>query len=190
MKVKKWFINNSTITKTYNVAANKVAATAGISMTEGQIMIDTIKAQIPKVITALDQKSIEGTTNGYVVHNSRSGSRRYFQAVLDNQHYKFPITKSQLVEIGNASRNTGIQGSNSDLMKEAIAMIELWKTLYKQDINLLLTVHDEVVYDCPEDKTEFYTDKIKQLMIRAANNYLIKEVRMSVNASYGRTWTK
>ena len=174
----------------YNVAANKVAATAGITLAEGQIMIDTIKAQIPKVITALDQKSIEGTTNGYVVHNSRSGSRRYFQAVLDNIHYKFPITKSQLVEIGNASRNTGIQGSNSDLMKEAIAMIELWKTLYKQDINLLLTVHDEVVYDCLEDKAEFYTDKIKQLMIRAANNYLIKEVRMSVNASHGRTWTK
>ncbi len=174
----------------YNVAAAKVSSTAGINLEEGQIMIDTIKAQIPKVVTALDQKSIEGTTNGYVIHNNRSSSRRYFQPVLDNIHYKFPITKSQIVEIGNASRNTAIQGSNSDLMKEAIAMIDLWKTLYKQDINLLLTVHDEVVYDCPEDKAEFYTDKIKQLMIRAANNYLIKEVNMSVNASHGTTWTK
>lgn len=174
----------------YGVAANKVAATAGITNEEGQTMINTIKAQIPKVIDTLDSKSLEGTTKGYVVHNLRSGSRRYFQPVLDNLHYKFPITKSQLVEVGMASRNTPIQGTNSDLMKEAIAMIELWKTLYRQDINLLLTVHDEVVYDCPIDKAEFYTNKIKQLMQRAANNYLIKEIRMDVHAQYGKSWTK
>jgi len=174
----------------YGVAANKVAATAGITSQEGQVMIDTIKNQIPKVIETLDGKSLEGTTKGYVVHNNRSGSRRYFQSVIDNLHYGFPITKSQIVEVGMASRNSPIQGTNSCLMKEAIAMIDLWKTLYKQDINLLLTVHDEVVYDCPADKVEFFTQKIKELMIRAANSYLIKEVRMSVHTSNGDSWTK
>lgn len=174
----------------YGVTANKVAASAGINEREAQVMIDTIKSQIPLVIIYLDSKSREASTNGYVIHNKRTGSRRWFTPVLDHIKYGFPLTKSDIVEAEMQARNSAIQGSGSDLVKEAICMIDLWATLFKQDLRILITVHDEIVLDCPEDKVEFYAEKVEQLMKRAAKNYLIKEIDMEVEVKVGKTWQK
>jgi len=172
------------------VSANKVAATSQITEKEGQVMIDTIKAQVPKVVQTLDAKSKEASTLGYVIHNNRTGSRRWFTPVLDHIHYKFPITKGQIIEAEMAARNSPIQGTNSDLMKEAIAMLALWVKLYKQDVRFLLTVHDELLCDCPADKAEFYAGKIKEIMKRAAKAYLIKEIDMDVSCHTAMYWKK
>lgn len=174
----------------YGVHASKVAATSKINESDAQVMIDTIKAEIPLVIKYLDGVSAKTLEDGYCIHNRRTGSRRWFQKVLDNKHYGWKITKSDKIEIESASRNSVIQGSNSDLIKEAICMIGLWARLFKQDVRLLSTVHDELVLDCPEVKAEFYCERIKQLMIRAANNYLIPEIQMSVELHCEKTWTK
>lgn len=174
----------------YGVAANKVAATSQITEKEGQIMIDTIKAQVPKVVIALDTKSKEASTFGYVVHNTRTGSRRWFSPVLDHLHYGFPLSKGDKITVEMAARNSPIQGTNSDLMKEAIAMLALWIKLFKQDVRILLTVHDELLCDCPADKVEFYAGKIKEIMKRAAKNYLIKEIDMEVDVKTAAYWKK
>lgn len=174
----------------YGVSANKVAATSQITEKEGQVMIDTIKAQVPKVVQTLDAKSKEASTFGFVVHNKRTGSRRWFTPILDHIHYKAPITKGQIIEAEMAARNSPIQGTNSDLMKEAIAMLELWVKLYKQDVRFLLTVHDELLCDCPADKAEFYAGKIKEIMKRAAKAYLIKEIDMDVSCHTSTYWEK
>jgi hypothetical protein len=174
----------------YGIASGKVAATAKITLDEGQVMIDTIKAEIPKVIEFLDGKAREATTKGYVVHNNRTGSRRWFDAVLNHNHYGWPLDKSALAEIEFAARNSPIQGTNSDLMKEAIAMIDLWRRLYKVDVRFLLTVHDEYVCDVPTEQAEILAPKIKNLMERAANNYLIKELKMGVDMRIAQHWKK
>ncbi len=174
----------------YGVTANKVAAAAQITEKEGQAMIDAIKAQIPNVIITLDQKSKEATTCGYVVHNQRTGSRRWFTPILDHIHYGFPLTKGEIIEAEMAARNSPIQGSNSDIIKEAIAAIDLWAKLYKHDIRFLLTVHDELVYDCPADKADYYVEKIKQIMQRVAQNYLIPEISMEADVKHATYWKK
>lgn len=174
----------------YGVASSKVAATSKITTDEGQVMIDTIKAEIPQVITYLDSKSKEAITKGYVLHNTRTGSRRWFTPVLDHLHYGFPLSKSDIAEIEFAARNSPVQGGNADLMKESIAMVELWSKLFKQDIRFLLTVHDEAVYDVPDDKAEFSATKIKELMKRAAKSYLIPGVVMDVDCRIAKYWKK
>lgn len=174
----------------YGVSANKVAASAQITEAEGQAMIDTIKAEIPEVIKVLDKKSKEATNLGYVTHNTRTNSRRWFTPILDSIKYGFPVTKSQLIEAEMAARNSPIQGTNSEIIKEAIALIHLWARLFKQDLRLLLTVHDELVYDCPKEKAEFFAAKVKELMKRAAKNYLIPEIDMDVDCRVGSYWKK
>lgn len=174
----------------YGVAAAKVAATSKITNEEGQVMIDTIKGEIPLVIKFLDSKSAEAVKNGYVVHNTRTGSRRWFDSILNHLHYGWPLSKSEIAEVEFAARNSPIQGGNSDLMKEAIAMIALWAKLFKQDIRFLLTVHDEYVCDVPTDQAEFLGNKIMQLMQRAAQNYLIKEINMGVDMRIAQYWKK
>lgn len=174
----------------YGVAAGKVAATSKIPNHEGQVMIDTIKGEIPQVIKYLDQKAKVAKAEGYVVHNTRTGSRRWFTPVLDHIHYGFPLDKSQLAEVEFASRNSPIQGTNSDLMKEAIAMIYLYSVLFKVDIRFLLTVHDEWVGDAPDDQVQEIGKKVEQLMQRAANNYLIPEIKMGADLRIAKHWKK
>lgn len=174
----------------YAVSANKVATTSRVTPEEGQIFIDTIKAEIPLVINYLDGVSKKALEDGYCIHNKREGSIRWFQPILDAKHYGWNISKSAKIEIESASRNSVIQGTNSSIIKEAIATICLWAKLFKQDLRFVLTVHDELIFDCPEDKAEFYCEKVKQLMIRAAQNYLIPEIQMSVELHCEKTWTK
>jgi len=174
----------------YGVFASKVAGAAGITEDEGQVMIDTIKAEIPLVIKYLDGVSKFATQHGYVIHNKRTGSRRWFQPVLNEKHYGWKIDKGDIISIESAARNSVIQGTNSDLVKEAIAMLHMWAKIFKQDIFFMLTVHDEIVCDCPEGQEDYYLDKLSQLMERAAQNYLIPEIEMHVDANHGTTWMK
>lgn len=174
----------------YGCNANKVAATAQVTQVEGQIMIDVIKSHAPKAQQFLDSKSHEASSQGYVVHNTRSGSRRYFTKVLDHIHYKFPLSKADKIDAEMQGRNTAVQGTGSDIIKEAIAMIDLWNTLYKQDIKFILSNYDEGVWSFPEEKREQYEKVISHFMKKAANNYLIPGVEMDVEHHIEKTWTK
>ncbi len=174
----------------YGCTANKVAATSKITEQEGQQMINVVKGCAPKIVTTLDGKSKEASTLGYVIHNSRTGSRRWFTPVLDHIKYGFPLSKSDKIDAEMEARNSPVQGTNSDLMKEAIAMLELWITLFRQDVRFLLTVHDELVVDCPEEQADFYASKVKEIMKRAAKNYLIKEIDMDVDVRVAKHWKK
>lgn len=174
----------------YGVYASKVAAGAKVSVDEGQIFIDTIKGEIPLVVEYLDSVSKKAVKDGYAIHNKRTGSRRWFQAVLDHQHYGWKLSKDSKVEIESASRNTVIQGTNSDIIKEAIAWLECWANIFKQDVRFLLTVHDELVLDCPEGQEDYFLNKVINIMTRVAKNYLIPEIEMGVDAHADKHWHK
>lgn len=174
----------------YGVFASKVASAAGITESEGQIMIDTIKNEIPKVVTYLDGVAIKAIKDGYAQHNKRTGSRRWFQGILDEKHYGWKVAKGDRIAIESAARNTVIQGTNSDIVKEAIAVIEAWTRLFKVDMRFLLTVHDEIVIDAPEDKASEYAKKIQQIMQRTAQNYLIPEIQMGTSCEVAAHWSK
>lgn len=174
----------------YGVFASKVAGAAKITEAEAQIFIDTIKAEVPLVIKYLDSVSAKAIKNGYAIHNTRTGSRRYFQAVLDKIHYGWPIPKGDIVAIESAARNTVIQGTNSDLIKEAICILQMWIDIYKVPVRFLLTVHDELLVDVPEENAEFYIGKVRQIMERTAQKYLIPEIQMGTSCDIAKHWHK
>jgi DNA polymerase I-like protein with 3'-5' exonuclease and polymerase domains len=118
----------------YGSEAHKVSVTAGLNKEEAQIGIDVIKSHAPTAAKFLEANRQHGSTYGYVIHNTRSGSRRWFQPMLDHIHYGYPMSKSKKVEVELAAGNSCIQGSGSDLLKEAMAMIACWNNIYKQDI--------------------------------------------------------
>jgi len=174
----------------YGIFATKVANTAQITVEEGQICIDVIKNEVPRVISFLENKAKKATENGYVIHNTRTNSRRWFTPILDHKHYDFPIDKSTLLEVEAASRNSPIQGTNSDIVREAMCMIDLWANLFKQDCKFVLQVHDELIYDVPFEKKEWFLERIMNLMKRAAKNYLMKEIDMECDGKFATYWNK
>ncbi len=87
--------------------------------------------------------------------------------------------------------NSPIQGSAADIIKKA--MISIWKAEKRAasgskrvTTRLMLQVHDELVFESPQEEAPRMTDIIKEEMSRAAD----LSVPMLVEAGYGRNWAE
>jgi len=81
------------------------------------------------------------------------------------------------------ARNTPIQGSAADILK--IAMIAVERALHDVPwARMLLTVHDELIFECEEAKVEELVALARPLMEEAVT----LEVPLKVEAGHGRTW--
>ena len=82
--------------------------------------------------------------------------------------------------------NTVIQGTAAEIIKKV--MIELYKVLKdKEDIKLLLQVHDELIFEIKDEKVEEYRKVIKDIM---KNSVKFKNVELEVNSSAGNNWAE
>lgn len=81
------------------------------------------------------------------------------------------------------ARNTPIQGSAADILK--IAMIEVDRGLADAPwADMLLTVHDELIFECDEDRVDDLVALARPRMESAAQ----LDVPLQVDAGHGRTW--
>ena len=82
--------------------------------------------------------------------------------------------------------NTVIQGTAAEIIKKV--MIELYKVLKdKEDIKLLLQVHDELIFEIKDEKVEEYKKLIEDIM---KNSVRFKNVELEVNSSAGNNWAE
>jgi DNA polymerase-1 len=81
------------------------------------------------------------------------------------------------------ARNTPIQGSAADILK--LAMIAVERALASRPwAEMLLTVHDELIFECDEDRVDGLIAVAKPLMEGAFQ----LAVPVRVEAGFGRTW--
>ena len=81
------------------------------------------------------------------------------------------------------ARNTPIQGSAADILK--IAMVEVERLLAAEPwARMLLTVHDELIFECEADKVDALIERVKPAMEGAAK----LDVPLLVEGGAGRTW--
>ncbi|MCP4626006.1 MAG: DNA polymerase I [bacterium] len=80
--------------------------------------------------------------------------------------------------------NTPIQGSAADLIK--VAMIKVDRVLREKNLQsaMLLTVHDELVFEVPPDELQEATRLIKEIM----EGVWQLKVPLKINVSQGRNW--
>jgi DNA polymerase I len=83
------------------------------------------------------------------------------------------------------ARNTPIQGSAADILKVAMIKVEdaLAGVAWAQ---MLLTVHDELIFECDEDRVNELVALCKPLMEDAVK----LDVPLRVDAGHGRTWAE
>jgi DNA polymerase-1 len=82
------------------------------------------------------------------------------------------------------SINTPIQGSAADLIK--IAMINIYKAIKdeKKRTKMILQVHDELVFEVPQDEIDFMKMIVKEKM----ENALKLDVPIKVEIGRGKNW--
>jgi DNA polymerase-1 len=80
--------------------------------------------------------------------------------------------------------NTPIQGSASDLIKVAMINVDQALTEQKLASAMLLTVHDELVFEVPPDELEEVTRLVKEIM----EGVWDLKVPLKVNIAHGSNW--
>jgi DNA polymerase-1 len=82
--------------------------------------------------------------------------------------------------------NTPIQGSAADLIK--LAMISVDRELRERNLQsaMLLTVHDELVFEVPPDELETVTHLVKEIM----EGIWDLKVPLKANVAYGANWAE
>ncbi|MBD3841486.1 MAG: DNA polymerase I, partial [Campylobacterales bacterium] len=91
--------------------------------------------------------------NGYV--KTLTGRKRWFD--FENANGMMMATYQR------ESVNTVFQGSASDLIKLAMNKIEQ-KFSKDENIQMLLQIHDELIFEIKEDKIDEYSEKITYIM--------------------------
>lgn len=79
--------------------------------------------------------------------------------------------------------NTPVQGTAADILK--LAMIKIYQEIKdKNDIKMLLQVHDELIFEIAQEKVEFYYQIIKDIM----ENIVKLKVPLVTEAVIGKNW--
>ena len=83
-----------------------------------------------------------------------------------------------------AAVNAPIQGSASDLIKLAMIRIQRWIESENLPIRMLLQVHDELVFEMPEDQVSQYLPEV----LRQMEEVYTLNVPLRVDAHSGTNW--
>ena len=80
--------------------------------------------------------------------------------------------------------NTPIQGTAADILK--MAMVKLHNILKEKKLKtkMLLQVHDELIFDIPEDEI----DEVKEIVRDTMENIYKLDVPLKVEINYGKDW--
>ncbi|MEA5447488.1 DNA polymerase I [Leptolyngbya sp. CCNP1308] len=175
----------------YGMGAVRFAREAGVSRTEAKTFIDRYYDRYPKVFEYLLQMQREAIAQGYV--QTICGRRRYFNFTdgklrslrgTDPATIDLDALRTNGYDAGSlrAAANAPIQGSSADIIK--IAMIRLHELLKNYQANLLLQVHDELVFEVPPDEWAELEPQIIAVMESAVE----LKVPLKVEAHAGPNW--
>jgi DNA polymerase I-like protein with 3'-5' exonuclease and polymerase domains len=186
----------------YGMFVKKTAKTLSITLEEAKIALKTIKTMIPKTFKMVENNSKFAQENGYIVLNTRTNSRIWYPDIMISKNNNSEIPFDILHEVDGSARNAPIQGTQADMLKEAI--VEIGKEIDRQNLNIKLLgqVHDELIYAIHKDiiEVEFIKDNkevelvkpelfIQNWMCQVANRYL-SFIKMTASTHIGTTWTK
>lgn len=159
----------------YGISDYGLSQSLGITRKEAGLFIDRYLASYPGVKEYMDD----------IIHSAKQ--KGYVSTLLQRRRYIPEITHRNFNIRSFAERtamNTPIQGSAADIIKKA--MIDMADALkdYGLKTRLLLQVHDELIFEAPEEEIE----TLKKLVPNVMENALELKVPLKVDYAYGPTW--
>jgi len=161
----------------YGQTAFGLSESLGISRTEAKTIIDNYFTQYSAIKRYMDNTINFAREHGYV--ETLMGRKRYLRDIY---------SANQTVR-GYAERNainSPIQGTAAEMIK--LAMTRVHRELKKQNMQtrMILQVHDELVFDVPDNEIEQVTKLIKENMESAM--VLPHNVPINAEAGTGKNW--
>lgn len=161
----------------YGMSAFGLAKDLKISQEEAQEFIDRYFLRYPDVQRFMARTISECEDKGFVV--TLLNRRRYIPEIKNTNTSIQQFAQRQAV-------NTPVQGSAADLMK--LTMIAIQRQIEQQKLHsrMLITVHDELVFDVPTDEKKKMSAIIRQCMEHPLPRELSVPIKVTIKA--GPNW--
>jgi DNA polymerase I len=157
----------------YGMSAFRLANDLGISVEEARDFIDAYFKRYPGVKDFMETTISQSRKTGYVT------------TLLNRRRYIPEINATNAQVRGFAERaaiNTPVQGSAADLIK--LAMLECSRGLDINDIDMVLQVHDELIFTVHEGNAEKYAGQVRSIM----EGVMDLDVPLVVDIETGKNW--
>ncbi|MCM8771060.1 MAG: DNA polymerase I [Candidatus Omnitrophica bacterium] len=157
----------------YGLSPFGLAQDLGIAQQEARNFIDEYFLRYPKVKEYINDQIQTARREGFV--KTLLGRRRYIPEINNKNQAIRSFAERQAV-------NAPIQGSAADLIK--LAMVNISKGLEKFKTKMILQIHDELLFDAPEEEIEVVVAMIKERM----EGVLKLIVPIKVGIKKGKNW--
>ena len=161
----------------YGMSAFRLARDLGISRTQASQFIENYFAQYSSVDSFIKETIHKAEETGYV--ETLFGRRRPIMNI--NSRNKLEKSAAERIAV-----NTPVQGSAADIVKTAMINVseELIRTA--SPARLLLQVHDELIFECPDNKKSI--EETIALIKDKMENAVKLNVPLRVSIEYGKNW--
>lgn len=159
----------------YGMSAFGLAKQLGINRGEAKRYIDHYFERYP------------GVKNYMQLSRERARNLGYVETVAGRRLYVPDINSSKVTQRHYAERtaiNAPLQGTAADIIKLAMINIQAWLNEQHPDVRLIMQVHDELVFEIPENKEHILGEEIAGMMRQAVT----LSVPLSVDVGVGKNW--
>jgi DNA polymerase-1 len=164
----------------YGISAFGLSGRLGVDRGEAQAIIDRYFDRFPGV-------------KNYIAETVAQVREKGFVTTLFGRKTHLPGIKGKTVgERQGAERqaiNAPIQGTSADIIKRAMARIpEALADAGLDRVRMLLQVHDELVFEVPEEDVAAARPLIERVMATAAEPHVTLSVPLGTEIGTGRSW--
>jgi len=159
----------------YGMGAYGLASRLEISNQEAQEFIDAYFERYPEVNNYVARTIGKAYEDGYVT--TLLGRRRYLpELASSNQNLRRFAERTAV--------NMPIQGTAADIIKLAMIAIERVLRRQKLQTRMILQIHDELLFEVPDQEVE----SLKKIIVREMEGAVELTVPVSVDVGVGENW--
>jgi DNA polymerase-1 len=161
----------------YGISAFGLAKNIGAEPAQAKAYIDAYFAQMPEIKDYMNKTIDFAHKHGYV------------ETPFGRRCSTFGINDTNKRVVANAERaaiNAPIQGGAADIIKLAMNKMERFLVDGGYRTKMLLQVHDELIFEAPEDEVAVIMPLIKNIM----ENVIESSVKFVAEAGVGDNWTQ
>jgi DNA polymerase-1 len=163
----------------YGISAFGLANQLGIEREEAGAYIKKYFERFPGIRAYMDETKASAKKNGYVL--TLFGRKCHYPEIAHSNASIRAFNE-------RAAINARLQGTAADIIRRAMVRMDAALAKKKLGAQMLLQVHDELVFEVPEDEVEATLPVVKKVMEEAPMPALSLAVPLAVDARAAHNW--
>jgi len=163
----------------YGISAFGLANNLGISNGDAKAFIDQYFERFPGIKGFMERAKIFGRDNGFV--ETLFGRKIHLSGIADKNFAKRGFAERQAI-------NAPIQGTAADIIKRAMLRMPDALTAAGLKGKMLLQVHDELIFEAPEEEAAALVEVARAVMENACHPIIELAVPLVADAGIADNW--